>query len=129
MSELKSKQYKDISVKAYAKLINKSDKTVYKMIKEGLIAAKKEDKGYVIRVDNFMINRYEDMNKNLHAMKELLESFELRLAKVEKKETKKPVKPVKKAIKKPLTKTLKKTAKKTVLKPLKKSGKRNAKKK
>jgi len=128
MTELKSKHYKEISVKAYSKLINKSDKTVYKMIKEGLVAAKKEDKGYVIRVDNFMLNRCEDMNKNLYSMKELMESFEVRLAKIEKKEQKSPakkkvlkksIKPLKKAVKKPL----KKVAKKAVVKPLKKSGK------
>lgn len=134
MTELKSKHYKDISVKAYAKLINKSDKTVYKMIKEGLVAAKKEDKGYVIRVDNFMLNRCEDMNKNLHTMKALMEEFELRLSTIEKKELKKPaqkkvvkkmLKPLKKTVKKPL----KKSTKKVLSKPLNKSGKSNGKKK
>jgi len=138
MTELSSKYYKEISVKAYAKLINKSDKTIYKMIKEGLIAAKKKDKAYVIRVDNFMFDRCEDINKSIHTMKELMESFALRLDKMEKsvpksllKKTvlKKSVKPLVKSKKKPSLKIGKKIVKKTVAKPLSQNGKSNGKKK
>lgn len=120
MTELSAKYYKEISVKEYAKLINKSDKTIYKMIKEGLIAARKKDKAYVIRVDNFMFDRCEDMSKNIHSMKALMESFSLRLEKLEKNKTektvkktvsKKSIKPLKKVKKKPLVKTGKKLMK------------------
>lgn len=113
MTELDVRHYKEISVKAYAKLINKSDKTVYKMIKEGLVAASKKDKSYMIRVDNFMLDRCEDMQKSIYTMKALMESFSLRLEKIEKKErktvskkvtVKKKLKPLKKSIKKPLAK-------------------------
>lgn len=129
MTELLSKHYKEVSVKAYAKLINKSDKTVYKMIKEGLIAANKKDKGYMIRIDNFMLNRCEDMNKNLDAIKELIESLVTRLEKLEKKEMKTAKKSVKKPLTKRINKPLKKRVKKTVSKPLKKSGKNSGNKK
>jgi len=138
MTDVHSKHYKELSVKAYAKLINKSDKTVYKMIKEGLVAARKKDKAYVIRVDNFMLDRCEDMHKHIHTMKELMDSFSFRLEKLEKKEKnktvkksvlKKSVKPLTKTKKKPLVKTGKKPVKKTLAKPIKKLGKSNGKKK
>jgi hypothetical protein len=129
MTDQKSRYYKDISVKAYAKLINKSDKTVYKMIKDGLIGASKKSKGYVIRVDSFMLNRCEDINKNLHSMKELMASFESRLKELEEKKKNKPlVKKVLKTAKKPIVKTLKKAQKKTT-KTMNKSGKKNVTKK
>lgn len=130
MTDQKSKHHKDISVKAYAKLIDKSDKTVYKMIKDGLIGANKKSKGYVIRVDSFMLNRCEDINKNLHSMKELMASFESRLKDVEAKNQRKPLaKKIVKAVKKPIPKTLKKAPKKTTAKGPKKSGKNNVTKK
>ncbi|MDF1880169.1 hypothetical protein JHD50_02435 [Sulfurimonas sp. MAG313] len=123
--------YKDISVKAYAKLIDKSDKTVYKMIKDGLVAAKKKDKGYEIRVDNFMLNRCEDINKSLHTMKTLMNDFskeveELKLSVDKIKESNKnsrkklvlnkKLKPIKKVVKSSRKKILKKSPKKTRLK-------------
>jgi len=124
------KYYKDVSVKAYAKLINKSDKTVYKMIKDGLLGANKKAKGYEIRVDSFMLNRCEDINKNMHNMKELIESFELRLKEVEQKLEKKKKNPIQKKKMKPLLKTIKKSPmKKISTKPINKSGKSNGKKK
>jgi len=127
MSVTESKFYKDISVKAYAKLINKSDKTVYKMIKDGLLGAKKKAKGYEIRVDSFMLSRCEDINENIFTMKELMQSFESRLKEVEKKtEKKKVVISTKQGAKKPV---MKKVLKKNTLKPIKKVGKSNGKKK
>lgn len=115
----KKSQFKYVSVKNYASLINKSDKTVYKMIKEGLVAARKGEKGYEVRVDNFMINRSEEINKSLRTMKALIESFELRLDALEKKGVnkdiveKKLVKPLKKLVKKPLAKPAKKSSAKS----------------
>lgn len=47
-----------IGLKAYSKLIGKSDKTVYKMIKEGLNAAKKGNNGYEVAVDGYVLERY-----------------------------------------------------------------------
>jgi len=127
MTATNSKYYKDISVKAYAKLINKSDKTVYKMIKDGLIGANKKAKGYEIRVDSFMLNRCEDINKNMHTMKELMQSFESRLNEIESKtKQKKVVTPLKKSMKKPI---MKKVVKKTAVKSIRKSGKTNGNKK
>jgi len=114
MSEIKS--YKDLSVKAYAKLIAKSDKTVYKMIKDGLLAAKKKDKGYSIRVDNFMLNRCDDITESMCTMKDLMQSFESRLKKLEEGGQKKSMtKKTKLSVKKPLSKM-----KKSVKSPKKK---------
>ncbi len=115
-----------MSVKEYAKLINKSDKTVYKMIKDGLIMAKKEKTGYEVLVDSFLISRCKDINKSLFEMKEGMRLFtkeisalqkrstyfEKRLVALELKQLKKSV--VKSKLLKPFKKILKKPAKKTV---------------
>ncbi len=125
-----------LSVKEYAKLINKSDKTVYKMIKEGLIMAKKEKMGYEVLVDSFLISRCNEINKSLRQMKEHItlftkeisalqigsRSLEKRVTELESKQLKKSVikkkllKPLKKVMKKPIKKTAKKVTKKTIKK-------------
>ncbi len=117
------KQYKYISVKEYAALINKSDKTVYKMIKDGLVEARKEDKGYEVRVDNFMMSRCDKINQNLQKMSELIERFEERLDNLEKRGVKKEV------VEKKLVKPLQKIVKKPVLKKVKKNSDTSSKKK
>ncbi|PHR57490.1 MAG: hypothetical protein COA44_05460 [Arcobacter sp.] len=125
---LEEKNYKYITVKAYAKLIDKSDKTVYKMIKDGLVTAKKKEKTYAIRVDNFMLNRCEDITKSLYTMKELMQGFESRLKELEEKSSKKSVlKKIKVAVKKPIKKgSIKKSIKKSkLLKPKKKITKQS----
>lgn len=130
MTDEKSKYHQEISVKAYAELIDKSDKTVYKMIKDGLLEASKKSKGYVIYVDSFMLNRCEDINKNLGSIKERMASFESRLKDVEAKKKSSPLgKKVVKKLKKPIAKTLKKTPKKTMAKVIKKSEKKKVTKK
>ena len=122
-----------LSVKEYAKLINKSDKTVYKMIKEGLVNAKKEKNEYAVLIDAYLIARYQDINKSLSEIKVMmalltkeissLQSasayFEKRVKALEANSLKKTVvkkrliKPVNKLVKKPiLRKSTKKIAKK-----------------
>jgi hypothetical protein len=106
-----------LSVKEYALLINKSDKTVYKMIKEGLIGAKKGSNGYVVLVDTYLTSRCKDINKNLSEMKALLQSFTKEISSLEKRVKNLESKSLKKTVvKKKLIKPLRKSVKKTVLK-------------
>ncbi len=94
-----------ITVKEYAGLIGKSDKTVYKMIKDGLIRVNKEEKKYRVVVDTFLHKRFKDMNRNLLQMQEVVLNLEKRLAKLEEKSiskkstTDKLIKPLKKSMK------------------------------
>jgi len=128
-----------LSVKEYASLINKSDKTVYKMIKEGLVGAKKGMNGYEVVVDTYLTSRCKDINKSLFDMQGLIQSFtkeisslktatayfEKRLNELESKSLKKSVvkkkllKPLKKVMKKPIRKKL---LKKVMSKPLKRGN-------
>jgi len=128
MKKVESKSTQKLGVKAYSNLIGKSDKTVYKMIKDGLIAAKKGKNGYEVIVDSYILEGYNDMHKELNELKSLLNDLDKRLQKLESKSVnkkaplKKVNKPVKKAVakapqvKKPLKKVLKKKVKKSTKK-------------
>lgn len=48
---------KHLSVKAYAKLVDKSDKTIYRQITKGTISAVKVRKGFHVCVDPNMLKR------------------------------------------------------------------------
>ncbi len=118
MQEVESKSTRKLSVKAYSDLIRKSDKTVYKMIKDGLITAKKGKNGYEVVVDTYVLEGYNEIHKEVNELKGLLKELDKRLEKLESKPVKKRAL-VKKAIakapkvKKPLKKVPKKTLKKS----------------
>lgn len=126
MKEVKSKAVQKISVKAYADLIGKSDKTVYKMIKDGLVAAKKGKSGYEVVVDTFIHERSDDINKELGNLRETVKDLAKRIEKLESMSVKKKTVPKKIGV--PVKKTLKKSVAKAPLKkkPLKKVVKKSS---
>lgn len=116
---------KYMSVKAYAELVDKSDKTIYKQIKKGSLDAVKVKKGYQVCVDANMLKRLQKVQKALDeaqaALKTAKEEEHAKSTKTSAASA--PTKSVKKVVaKKPLKKTVKKpVAKKTVKKsPVKK---------
>jgi len=131
-----NKNISTLSVKEYAILINKSDKTVYKMIKNGLVGVTKGKNGFEVVVDIYLTSRCKDINKSLLEIQGLMQVFtkeisslktttayfEKRLKELESKSLKKRVlkkkllKPLKKVMKKPV---LKKSVKKVLSKSLK----------
>lgn len=126
MKETKSKAVQKISVKAYGDLIGKSDKTVYKMIKDGLVAAKKGKSGYEIIVDTNIREQSDDINKELGKLRETVKNLAKRIEKLESMSVKK--KTVSKKVSVPVKKTLKKSIAKAPLKkkPLKKVVKKSS---
>lgn len=120
-----------MSVKEYAELIGKNEKTVYKMIKGKNVTAAKEDGKFRITVDKNLIKVIERAQQALNEAKAILLSIEQASDQI-----KKPVKstvqpkpvakksaPTKKAVVKKSTKPVKKSVKATA-KPLKKSTKK-----
>ena len=114
-----------MSVKEYAKLIGKNEKTVYKMIKDEVITTKKENGKHRINVDKNLLKVIERAQQALQEAKAILlkiekasEQIKKPAKRIAKKSTlkKKAVKKSIKAIVKPLKKSVKKSAK-----PLKKS--------
>ncbi|MBU1642124.1 helix-turn-helix domain-containing protein [bacterium] len=73
-----------LEVKAYAKLIGKSKKTVYKMIKNGFLPASKEGKSYKVAVDTNMTARHEATKEKINSMKAELAALSKRVAALEK---------------------------------------------
>ena len=77
---------KYMSVKVYAELVEKSDKTIYKQIKNGSLEAVRVKKGYQVCVDANMLKRLKKISRALeeaqHALKTVKEEID---AKSEKK--------------------------------------------
>ncbi len=73
-----------LEVKAYAKLIGKSKKTVYKMIKNGFLPATKEGKSYKVAVDTNMTAKHEETKEKISRMKAELIALGRRVAALEK---------------------------------------------
>lgn len=67
---------KEVSVKAYAALIGKSEKTVYKMIKKEDIDVFKRDGIYQIRVDRNLLKVIDRTQRALEEAKAVLASIE-----------------------------------------------------
>lgn len=109
-----------MSVKEYAKLIGKNEKTVYKMIKDEVITTKKENGKHRINVDKNLLKVIERAQQALQEAKAILLNIEKASEQI-----KKPAKRVaKKSI--PKKKAVKKSTK-AIVKPLKKSVKKSAK--
>ncbi len=114
-----------MGVKAYAKLIEKNEKTVYKMIKDGLLLTQKEQGKIQIMVDKNLIKILERTQLALQECKSMLLSIEEASETLKKPaKNKLATKPIPKKssvkMKKPIkTKPLKKSLKKST-KPLKK---------
>lgn len=67
---------KAFSVKAYAELVGKSEKTVYKMIKNGSVDAFKYDGKYLINVDTNLLKALTRTQEALEEANAVLKSFE-----------------------------------------------------
>jgi hypothetical protein len=67
---------KHLSVKAYAELVDKSDKTIYKQITKGTISAVKTKKGFQVCVDANMLKRMSKLEKALEEAKSALKTLE-----------------------------------------------------
>lgn len=90
---------KNLTVKAYAELIDKSEKTVYKMIKNETIDAFKQEGKYRVNVDKNLLKVIDRTQKALEEAKAVLASMESAAA------TPQPMaKPMKTAAKKPAPK-------------------------
>ena len=120
---------KYLSVKEYANLIGKSNKTVYKMIDEGFVAATKEGKALKVAVDTNILKKYdasmeyiEEILKELVQLKKRVSELESQKKVSAKKSVIKKKAPVKKLKKAPLKKSV------TNKKPLKKTTKKVVKK-
>lgn len=104
---------KYLNVKAYADLVEKSDKTIYKQIKKGTIEAVRVKKGYQVCVDTNMLKRLQKMERALEEAKSVLKAMEEESDAKSKKTDPAPPAPkkagqtvVKKTVKKPLKKTV-----------------------
>jgi hypothetical protein len=122
----KEEDMTQLTVKAYAELIGKNEKTVYKMIKKQTIDAVKEKGRYRVNVDKNLMKVIDRTQKALEEAKAVLTSIESTAVAVPQKQptrknaVKKPTAKRLKSVSKP--KPLKKSVKKTVAKkPLKKS--------
>jgi excisionase family DNA binding protein len=67
---------KYMSVKTYAEMVDKSDKTIYKQIKKGSLEAVRVKKGYQVCVDANMLKRLTKMEKALAEAKEELNALQ-----------------------------------------------------
>lgn len=65
-----------MSVKEYARLIGKKEKTVYKMIKDEMVVTLKENGKYRIQVDRNLIKVIERAQQALEEAKSILLSIE-----------------------------------------------------
>lgn len=65
-----------ITVQAYAELIDKSEKTVYKMIKKGSVDAAKVDGRYRVSVDKNLLKAIDRTQHALEEAKAVLRSME-----------------------------------------------------
>ncbi len=65
-----------MSVKEYARLIGKKEKTVYKMIKDDMVVTLKENGKYRIQVDRNLIKVIERAQQALEEAKSILLSIE-----------------------------------------------------
>ncbi len=99
-----------MSVKEYAKLIGKNEKTVYKMIKDELLNSVKEKGKLRIKVDKNLLKVIERAQQALDEAKAILLNIEKASDEI-KRPLKTTTKSAKKRIKKPL-KPLKKVTKK-----------------
>ena len=132
-----SKQ-KTMGVKAYAKLIERNEKVVYKMIKDGILSTHKEQGKIQITVDKNLIKILERTQLALEECKSILLSIEKASEALRKPSKNKVVtkstpkkrnlkmktsvktKPLKKSLKKstkPLKKRVKKVLTKSTIKP------------
>lgn len=96
-----------ICVKEYADIIGKSDKTVYKMVKNGHLQSVKRDKVLHVVVDQHMLEAYQSICKKYDTLDDKVEKIIERLDAIAQRE--KPAKSVKKSnTKQPAKKTLSK---------------------
>lgn len=96
-----------ICVKEYADIIGKSDKTVYKMVKNGHLQSVKRDKVLHVVVDQHMLEAYQSICKKYDTLDEKVEKIIERLDAMAQRE--KSTKSVKKSnTKQPAKKTLSK---------------------
>jgi hypothetical protein len=65
-----------MSVKAYAELVEKSDKTIYKQITKGTVRAVKVEKGFRVCVDPNMLKRMHRLEDALEEAKSALKLLE-----------------------------------------------------
>jgi hypothetical protein len=122
---------KHLSVKAYAELVGKSDKTIYKQINRGTINAVKVKKGFQVSVDANMLKRICKLETALEEAKIALKRLEEKKKDAKSTETaastaapkkKSAAQRLKPAVRKPLPKPVKKSVRKPVAKKtLKKS--------
>lgn len=74
---------KVLSVKEYANLVNKSDKSIYKLVKNSKIESRLNGKKIEILVDENLYNSLKKMSFSLNALSEKVEFLEKRLTKIE----------------------------------------------
>lgn len=83
-----------MSVKEYAQLIGKNEKTVYKMIKDEAVSTVKENGKYCVTVDKNLLKVIERAQQALNEAKAILLSIEAASDKI-----KKPAKTISKSVK------------------------------
>jgi hypothetical protein len=76
-----------MSVKAYAELVDKSDKTIYKQIKKGSLGSVRVKKGYRVSVDTNMLKRIKRLEIALEEAKTQLKYMEKETREAAKKKT------------------------------------------
>lgn len=113
-----------MSVKEYAQLIGKNEKTVYKMIKDEVIVTHKENGKHRIKIDKNLLKVIKKAEQAFQEAKAILVNIEKASEQI-KKPTKAVSKSVKTMAKKstPKKKVVKKSAK-SIVKPLKRSVKK-----
>lgn len=91
-----------ISIKEYADIIGKSDKTVYKMVKNGQLQSIKRDKVLHVVLDGNLFEAYQNVCKTFESLQANIDALTLRIEALEKPATLKPIsqKSVKKSVKK-----------------------------
>ena len=101
-----------VSVKEYAAVINRSESTVYRMIKKGTLEAKKGKKGFEILIDLSQLKCYTKQCKEMKKLKAQVKELKAQIASVAKAVPKKKI--AKKTVKKaaPKKATVKKVVKK-----------------
>jgi len=101
-----------ISVKEYAKLIGKNEKTVYRMIKENRVEAVKDNGIYSLNVDKNLLKVISKTQKALEEAKAVLNSMDETSIKTQSKAiSKKPVTKTKKVTSKVIKKVIPKSKK------------------
>lgn len=74
---------KVLSVKEYSNLVNKSDKSIYKLVKNNKIDSRLNGKKIEILVDENLYNSLKEMSFSFNKLSEKMDLLEKRLTKVE----------------------------------------------